>query len=850
MTNQRGILFYVLIIWQHAVAQEIQAPPDSVLVLSTDTIIQKDTNQAVLDAPILYQAKDSLVFDVKKQVLFLYGKASINYKNTNLESGLINLDLANKNLSAKGWTDTSFSYIDRPYFKDGEQGFYSDSMKYNFDTEKGKIYRAKTKEGDGYIHGKEIKKIDDQVIFIKNGKYTTCQHDTPHFCIEAKKLKIIKNDKIVTGPANIKVQESPTPLWLPFGFFPNNQKQSSGLVLPNGYGVSPQQGAFLQKIGYFWGGSQYVNTEFLFDIYSLGSWAIYQNTQYKKRYQFDGGFNISYYVFKQGLQELPSYSEQRNFLVKWNHKQIVKSPRKWNFSSDVTAGSNSVYQNNITTTTDNYLNNTFRSNIALSKNIHFGNTPAAFSMNASHEQNVRDSSIVVNLPTLNLNVSRFFPLKPKKAIIKKWYHDIGMSYSASAQNQVRTKLDSSFFTSRTLSLLDNGFQHVIPINTSFKWKNFVTVNPGLEYRGVGYLKQLEKKWDVVENKLNTDTLPRASMFHTASANVSLTSKMYGMYTFSPESRIKAIRHVITPTINATYAPDMSMYWGKNYFGEYIQYTNTGNPFDTISYAKIAGLYGSPSQQNTGAINFSLMNDVEMKYTSQDSSKTEKKMKLLDNFFMSSGYIFTLDSFQLQPIAFRGNFNLIKNLSINFTGTMDPYRLDPISGRRINYFEWEKWSEQTRVARLTNLTTSLAYSLRGKSTASQKSKNTGTTEENQDIQDNPHLYVDFNIPWNLSVSYNFYYTKPLYEKNITQSIYFNGDIKLTPRWKIGFSSSYDLALKKLALPTLNLYRDLHCWELNFRVIPAGNRQSYNFTMNAKAPVLQDLKLNRKLEWYDR
>ncbi len=342
------------------------------------------------------------------------------------------------------------------------------------------------------------------------------------------------------------------------------------------------------------------------------------------------------------------------------------------------------------------------------------------------------------------------------------------------------------------------------------------------------------------------------MYHTASANVALSTKVYGMYSFRPESNIKAIRHTITPNVSLNYAPDVTQYWGKNYFGEYITYDAISSPLDTISYAKIAGLYGSPTQQNSGSINFSLMNDVEMKYVKgNDSSKTDQKMKLLDNFFLSSAYIFTLDSFQLQPIAFRGNFSVVKNLSINFTGIWDPYRLDPESGRRINHFEWSDWSETSRMARLTTMSTSIGYSLRGKSTESiAPSSSKGTEQENKDIQKNPNLYVDFNIPWSLTLSYNFYYSKPFYEETITQSIYFNGEIKLTPGWKVGFSSNYDLKLKKLALPTLNLYRDLHCWELNFRVIPSGNRQSYNFTMNAKAPILQDLKLNRRLEWYDR
>lgn len=842
-------------IWaQDTVTDSLIPPPtDSLIVLTTDSLVYDTAipTKDVIDAKILYEALDSMVFDVQKQVMYLYGKSKISYKNTILDAATIDIEMKDKSLKARGTRDSLKNYVDRPYFKDGEQGFFSDSIKYNFDTEKGKIYHAKTQDGDGYIHGNEIKKIDDKVIFIRDGKYTTCQNDSPHFHIHAKKLKLIKEDKIVTGPANFRVMGAPTPVWLPFGFFPNNDQQSSGLVLPNSYGVSPNQGAFLNKIGFFWAASDYFNTEILGDIYSLGSWALYSNSNYKKKYRFQGNLNVSYYVFKQGLKELPTYQEQRNFLLQWKHQQDPKASRSWTFSSDVTAGSSSAYRNNITTTTNNYLSNVFRSNVSLGKSFRLGSTPAALAINAAHEQNVQDSSIILNIPTLNLNVTRFFPFKNPKKPGNRWYHDIGVSYTASFQNQLKSKLDSNFFTANTLGQMTNGFQHSIPISTSLKWKNFLTINPSINYKGVSYLERYEKTWSTADQKEQTDTLSMFTTFHAASANIAATTKMYGMYAFSPKSRVKAIRHVITPNVTVSYAPDMNQLLNANYFGEYTRYDTNNNPLNTIDYAKISGIYGSPTQKNTGSLNFSIINDLEMKYLAKDSLKTEKKMKLLDNFFMGSGYIFTLDSFQLQPVNFRGNFNVIKNLNINFSGIWDPYRLDPISGRRINHFEWEPWSETARIARLTTLNAAVGYSLRGgsESTAPAKS-NKGSREELEEINQNRDLYVDFNVPWSLTLSYNFYYTKPQYEKRITQSVSFTGDIKITPAWKVGFSSSYDLQLKKLALPTLNIYRDLHCWEMKFQVIPSGTRQSYRFDLNARAPILQDLKLTRRLEWYDR
>lgn len=846
------LLAFLLVKSNILVAQT--TPADSIKQVQVDTLKIDTVVQAkdVIDAKIAYEALDSMIFDVHKQVMYLYGNSKIEYKTTTLEAAQIDIAMGQKTVSARG-VDSAQHYVDKPYFKEGEQGFFSDSLRYNFDTEKGKIYQAKTQDGDGYIHGKEIKKVDENVMFIRNGKYTTCQNDTPHFHIHAQKLKIIKEDKIITGPANFRVMGAPTPAWLPFGFFPNKNEQSSGLVLPNSYGVSPNQGAFLNKIGFFWAASDYFNTEILGDIYSLGSWALYSNSNYKRRYAYQGNLNVSYYVFKQGLHDLPSYNEQRNFLLQWKHQQDPKSSKKWTFSSDVTAGSSSAFRNNITTTSTNYLSNVFRSNISLGKAFNIGRTPASLAVNAAHEQNIRDSSIIITVPTLNLNITRFFPFKNSKTPTHRWYHDIGVSYTAAFQNQLKTKLDSNFFTSSTLGKMTNGFRHSIPVTTSFKWKNYLTLNPSFTYSGVSYLEKYDKHWNTSDNKLVTDTIKQLSTFHSVLTSVSATTKIYGMYAFRPESRIKAIRHVITPSASLNYSPDMSTLFQTNYFGEYITYNASSNPLDTIPYAHIAGIYGSPTQNTTGSINFSLINDVEMKYVkSGDTSKTEKKMKLLDNFFMSSGYIFTLDSFQLQPIAFRGNFNVIKSLTINFSGIMDPYRLDPISGRRIDVFQWESWNGNgTRLARLTTLNVAVGYSLHGGNQSNAPKNSTkGTPEENAEINQNRNLYVDFNIPWNLTLSYNFYYLKPQYEQKITQSLFFSGDIKVTPNWKVGFSSSYDLQLKKLALPTLDIYRDLHCWEMKFRVIPSGNRQSYRFDLNAKAPILQDLKLTRRLEWYDR
>ncbi len=835
-----------------------QNKPDSTL-LKTDTLAL-DTNAAkgALEFKVEYYAEDSMVFDIKKQLMYLYGKSKIDYETTSLTAANVEMFLKDKELFARGTKDSTGKYVDNPFFKEGEQGFNSDSIHYNFGSEKGKIYRAKTQDGDGYIHGSELKKVDDKVIYIKDGKYTTCEHDTPHFYIEAKKLKLIKEDKIITGPANLKVYGAPTPLLLPFGFFPNKKERTSGIVMPNNYGVSPGQGIFLNRMGYYWAVNQHVTTELLADLYSRGSWALYLNNNYKFRYKNSGNLGIDYSIFKQGFKELPDYSQTKNMFVRWSHQQEAQANPNWNFSAQVNAGTASAYRNNINTTTQNFTSNNFNSNVSLTHNFKIAKTFSSLIVNAQHSQNVLDSSITINAPNVTLNVTRFAPFKRKKSVTERWYEKIGMSYNAGFQNQISTKLDSNFFTKKTLEKMNYGLQHSVGLNTSFKLLKYFSLVPSINYKGVAYFQSYRKRWDIENQREKIDTLDAFNIFHTVSSNAQVTTKIYGTYGFKSDSKIKAIRHVLTPSIGVTYSPNLNKIDALNYFSAYTIYDTNQREVRKQTYSILNGVYGSPNESQIGNITFALINDVEMKYTGNDSLKTEKKLKILDNVNVSSAYSVLADSLKWQPLNFRGNVNLVKNLLINFSGDLDPYQIDFKTRNRINKFVWDTddwWTNGRSIGRLTRFDVSLGYTLRSKTDLPTQNKTStkGTPEELAQINANPQQYVDFNLPWSLTMSYNFFYTKPNsnpYNPEITSTFNINADVRLTPAWKIIFNTSYDLKKYKFALPRVEIYRDLHCWEMKFQVIPSGSRQSYSFTMNAKASILQDLKLNRRLEWYDR
>jgi len=812
--------------------------------LPTDTIpvIKKKNNNAI-DFPIDYHAGDSTVFDAKNRKVYLYGDSFIHYKEMELTAGFIEVDLENNLLYAYGVSDSAGNVTLKPHFKENEEEFTADTIRYNVKTKIGKIKNVKTKQGEGYLHMNDSKRQSNGNICMKGGKYTTCDSDHPHFYIYLTKAKVIPNDKIVSGRAYMVIEDIPIPApQLPFGFFPNNKKQTSGILIPE-YGEEDNRGFFLKNGGYYFAISDYMDLQLRGDIYSLGSWAVNNQTRYKRNYRYNGNLLLSYSFLQFGEKDLSEiqgmYNASKMYSIRWSHKQDPKARPNSNFSANVDISS-SAYDK-FQAYGNNRFNNTKQSSISYSKI--FANSPFSFSANLRHSQNNNDSIMNLSLPEMSMNMSRIYPLKKKIRVGKtRFYEKIGVSYTSNFKNMITARQDS-LFEQRTLDNMKNGINNSIPVSTSMKFLKNFTFNPSFNYTNRMYFDKLYKSWSdsiynaedsVYSSGMVTQTEDGFYMLHDYNFNASLTTKIYGMFTFKSE-KIKAIRHVMTPNISYRYQPSFD-----RYYDTYIY--NASGMEKEYSYWENS-LYGAPTRYKAQLLTFSLGNNVEMKVKSNsDTVKTDKKITIFENLSASSSYNFLAyekDSLYLSPIRIEGRTN-IKTLNINFGGTIDPYALDEINNKVIPVYEMDQTG---KIGRLTEARISAGFTLRSKKTDKDKKK------AEQLPADYLDYYVDFDIPWNISFSYSYSYRKPKMEKDIIQTLNITGDINITPKWKVSASSGYNFVDGEFSSTTITIHRDLHCWEMRFNWVPFGFYRSYNFQISAKSSMLQDLKLNRRRSWME-
>jgi len=798
--------------------------------ITVDTLNSPDA----LEFPVKYVAKDSIRIDMKSKLVYLFGEAEVYYEDIELKAENIEIDMDSNVVTAKGKQDSTGKYFGEPVFTENGSVVNSHEMKYNFNTKKGLIIDAVTHEGENYIHGEKIYKTPDDILYIKHGKYTTCNLRHPHYWFSANKLKIIPEDKIITGPANLVIEGVPTPLGIPFGFFPNSDKQKSGIIIPT-FGESGQYGFFLLGGGYYMAISDNVNTQITGDYYSKGSWAGNLLTNYKKRYKYTGMFNTSYSVFKNGFKEFPNYSETNNFFIRWNHTQDPKARPSSIFSANVNFGNSENYTNNFNSSGNQYLSTSFNSNVSYKKS--WEGKPYSLSLNGYHSQNTLNKTVTVRLPELAFNVSRLYPFKRKTTVGKqKFYEKIGVSYSMNTKNEVTAQ--DSLFSTRNLNLLkgefQNGMRHSIPLSTSFKMLKNFTVNPTFNYSEIWYLESVRKTYNSDSNRVETNTVNGFERGNAYNMAISASTKIYGMYQYKGKM-IKALRHVMTPSIGFTYTPE-----NKSGLTSYSDANNENVEYSIFE----GGIYGSSNATESGLINLGLLNNFEMKVRNRkDSLGKDKKIKLLENLKFSSSYNVFADSLNWSNILINARTN-IKKLNLNATASYNPYVLDSnITTGIIETVNKSEYLENGRIARLTSANIAAGFSFRSKKTV-QKESNYGTEEELEYIRANPTEFVDFNVPWTLNVSYNVRYAKPQFTSSVIQTLNFSGDVSLTNKWKIGMRSGYDFEQKDLSYTSIDIYRDLHCWEMTFNWIPFGPRQSYLFTIRVKSALLQDLKLTRR------
>lgn len=838
--------------------------------LSADTLTADTTgrkSEYALEAKVEYKAQDSVVFNLEEQKAYLYNNANITYKSIKLEANSVDIDFTTNLVYAKGTLDSTDKLTGKPVFNDGGQSFKAKNMKYNYKTKQGYIQGVITEEQGGFIHGGRVKKLDNDIINIDSGSYTTCNLDHPHFELRYKKAKVIPKEKIITGPAYMVIEDVPIPLAVPFGLFPNKKGQQSGVLIPS-YGESSNRGFYLENGGFYWGINDYMDLAIRGDIYTRGSWALEPTFNYRKRYKFSGNLNLGYTVNVVGEEGTTNYQRSEDFKVSWSHRQDPKARPNSTFSANVNYQSPGFNQFN-PTTIQNFQTNTFRSSVAYQTS--WGER-YSLTANLSHTQNIIDKSVSLTLPEISFSVGRFYPFRRQEAVgERKWYEDISMNYSMNTRNEVDT-YDSLLFSPAMYENFRNGMKHSIPISSSVKILNYFNLTNSINYMERWYSRSIRQHWNndtiYVDGEpqygfLQTDTI---NGFHTArdfSFSSSINTRLYGMVQFK-KGPVKAIRHVINPSIGFSYRPD----FGQQQWGYYKYYlSGDGDPrqYSIYSGGGFNSIYGSPPNGKSGNINFGLSNNFEMKVRSKSDTATgTKKIKLLDNLSVNTSYNLAADSLNWAPIRVSGRTTLLDKLDIIYAGTWDLYAVDS-TGQRLNEFVWENHDKLLRFSS-SRWDFGLDYSI-GSNTfkkTEDKAEQAGQQEDGQqigseqeieDIRQNPDAYINWDNEWSLSFAYKLSLSNTFssqtqqIEQQTIQSLSFNGNINITPKWKIGFYSGYDFKNNEFTTTSVNFYRDLHCWEMRFNWIPLGRLKSWNFTISAKSALLQDLKLNKKKDFRD-
>lgn len=841
-------LFFVAVILcfntQNAYSQ------DSLFVQKQDSLdLKKNKKKAVLDARIDYSAEDSLTFFLDNKDVFLYNKAKIDYDKMKLESGFMTVNFDTKTLFAEGVKDSTDTITQAPIFKEGNAEYKSKELKYNFDTKQGLISNVFTKESDGYLHGEKVKKKDDRTMYISSGMFTTCDNeDHPHFGISFSKAKAITDDKIVTGPAWFSLMEIPLPVGIPFAYFPFTDGKKSGFLMPS-YGNAANRGYYLRNIGWYFAINDYIDLALRGDIYTNLSYALNISSSYVKRYKYRGSIEFRYEDNHTGLKNTPSYSSSSDFKFRWTHSQEAKSHPYRTFSANVNLVSSKF--NQYTTNVSDYFNNTTTSSIAFS--TRFGSA-WSFTANLGESYNINSGAISLDLPSMTLSSIQFYPFRKKKSSGKrKWYEDISFSYRANLMNTIDT-YDSLLTSSDLIKNFRNGIMHSIPISSNVKILKHLNWTNSISYTERWYTNSISKTYNPETDLIDKDTIYGFIANRNANFTSSINTRLYGMFTFK-KGFIKAVRHVINPSISFNYTPDFS----EPSLGFYDFYTDKEGK--RVYYSKTEnGVFGSPPQGASGVISFSLGNNLEMKVPDKnDTVEGMRKIVLLEAFNISSGYDLARDSVNWQPLRLTARTTLFKKLLINFSAAYTPYVLNE-NGVLTNELLWHK---EGRLFQKQNSqwTLNMSWNLNSKADHNQT---TGDYHSPTEIQYSPFSnpneilseHVDFSIPWNLTLGVNYSRLSSYivsiagYQTNQSATLTARGDLNLTEKWKIGFSSGYDFINKDFTYTSIDFYRDLHCWEMRMNWIPFGPRQGWNFSISVKAPMLQDLKYEKRNDFRNR
>ncbi len=832
-------------------------------------VVKNDTtkkNSNTLQSEVKSHAEDSTIVDQDHQITYLYGNARVTYEDFELDADYIRVDQKNHLLFAKGSTDpVTHRYVGRPISKEGkDKPLLSDSLLFNYKTKKGKLYNPASDQDGSYLSGGEARKLNETEIAYRNVIFSTCDLPYPdtHFGIVITR-GIAEKNRIISGPAYLEIEGIPLPLAIPFGFFPKPDTRTSGVIIPT-FGEDQQLGFYLRNFGYYVGISDYMDLTNLGTVYSKGSYEINETLRYLKRYKYSGNLVFSYGSHNYGL---PGDPPTRDFNVTWSHQQDPNANPGSTFSASVNAGTSSFYRNDPSISNYNLqalTQNNLRSTINYSKT--WEGTPFNLSVGLSHSQDLTNKTISLQLPTLSFSMASLSPFAVKDRVgDQKWYEKITISYNLQASNAINNLPESELFQGNNLiKNLQTSIVHNIPVGLSLNFLHYFQFGVNVNYAEHWYLQSIKKSFTRGSisglDSLVTDTVngfKRAGMY---TMGTSVSTKIYSEIDFK-KGNLMAIRHVMTPTIGFNYTPDFSAA-GYGYYKTVVSNATIPYPYTSQLYSIFED--GFPSAGKQAGISFSLDNILQAKVKAKatDTSGKPKKIDILQGFTLSTFYNFAQDSLRLSPIQFSAHTAILnQKVNLTFFGQFNPYVtkvLDSINNGQIQRFPQEinRYTFQDgKFPTLTSLSFSMSGSLNSSTFSPHAPVQQGTLQTINPqqaqklalINSDPSAYIDFNVPWNLSFNYSFSYNNNYTNTNNSNTIMLSGDVTVTKGWKVQYNTNYDLRAGKLAVTSFSLYRDLHCWDLNFQWVPFGVYKSYNVTLKVKAAILQDLKLSKRSDY---
>ena len=845
--------------------------------LAADTTKKKEP----LDAPVIYEASDSIVF-TKEGYAHLYGEGKVNYQNIELTSAVITMNMDSSTVYATGVTDTAGVETGSPIFKDGETPYESKIMRYNFKTKKGFINSIVTQQGEGYVTSEEGKKGANDEIYMRHGKYTTCDnHEHPHFYLKLSMAKVRPKKNVVFGPAQLVVEDVPLPIAVPFGFFPFNSSYSSGFIMPT-YGDEMNRGFYLRDGGYYFAISDQMDLKVLGEIFTKGSWGLSAASNYNKRYKFSGSFNASYLVTKTGEKNMPDYSVSKDFRIQWSHRQDAKANPNSSFLASVNFATSSYDRSSLSSlyNPQQYSQNTKASSVSYSRNFpEIGlNISGAFNIT----QNTRDSSLSMTLPDVNISLNRIYPFKRKKSAgDERWYEKISLQYTGSITNSISTKDNLLFKT--PLTQWQNGMQHKIPVSATFNLFKYINIVPSFNYTERWYLRKVKQSYDASptsRDHVKRDTINGFNRLYDYNLSLQMNTKLYGMYKpLFMKSKELQIRHVFTPTVSYTYTPD----FGKSRYGYYDTYTYTDEDGEvrTVEYSPYEGaVYGYPGKNMSQNISFSIDNNIEMKMKSDKDTTGYKKISLIDQLGASLSY--DVANKKWSDLSMNLRLKLTKSYTFNMNASFATYAYQFDENGNVVVGDRTEWS-YGRFGRFQGYSGSFSYTLNndtfkklfGKKEEDEKNKDNKGKEENEDEEteeeteeqnNNSNMrktekasvdsdgYLAFKLPWSVSLSYSYSIREDRskdiniktmrYPYSLTHSLNVSGNFKIGSRWNMTYSTGYDFTSKEMSMTTLNITRDLHCFNMSCGLV-FGPFTSYNFSIRANSSMLTDA-----LKWDQR